>query len=672
MRKIQLLATIVVSGAVILGGMVYLTQKQSKGQEPVVTHSKATEEADLEKTQRLLSKGKVEEALQIIQEYEDQISVRTEMGQKWLSLLIESGMKSANFGQLILLYEAYPRAFEGNEKAALMLADGYILGKRPQEYQKIRDEWRDKATEQETWIILDTDAMLLQGKRSDALRLLKSTQFEGKKDVDRLVRLALLYVVEDPKTAWDYLAEAYDLDPQNPDIITYRAKLLESLGKGSLALYEYLGAIQAAPNNLFLRDQLAEFYMRRNQVALALSVWLETLSTPSLDLIWVKALFWSKVITPVNFDWSKASPPTGSDKRFIDYLAGLPKGTFWDEEAFEKLPNAKKFLSSQQVTFWLRLLEALKQGDEKEAANLLQFNYFSQSILNPQLERALRQVISYRATGSFNYGAQALTNKAKELPEPIEKAAAKGDETFFAQLNQLADDEAINSPHEVPESIQDLLMSEDVFSAIFLVSGWLEAALQLHKMDVLPDDFPEWVAYGLTQAMRTNRSPAEAISFAIKQKKTAPLSILIGELYIADQKPEEALAVLKPFLTDTSDMGYRASWLTSVVYADKHEYDKAKEVIEAQPKLANDPLGKEALARIALLQGNADLADKLYMQLRDQSPEAMSYLARKAFAEKDWKRAQELTEQLLMMFPDSPILRDNLNKIMEEQEVPAP
>lgn len=669
MRKIGILTIIVLCGAMIVGGVIYFTHAR-KDQKSVVVKDKLKEQADLERTGRLLSQGKVEDALTIIHNYEDEIGTKTDNGRKWLDYLISASMKSANFGQLIILYEAYPRAFENNELASLMVGDAYILAKRPQDYGLIRAEWTDKSTLKDMWIVLDADQLLLEGKKEDALHLLKTNKFEGKKDIDRLVRLALLYVVESPKVSWDYLSEAYNIDPQNADILTYRAKLLESLGKDSLALYEYLAAIQVAPDNLFLRDQLAEFYMRRNQTALALSIWLETLSKPSLDLIWIKALFWSKVATPVTFDWAKATAPTGGDKPFIEYLLALPTGTYWDEDAFNKIPNGKKFLSNLQVTYWFRLLEALKNGNENEAQHLLQFNNFSKNLLNPQLNKALKQIVSYRKKGTLNFEINLLEKGGKkELDHKTEPVVNKENQTFFEVLDsQAAQELDTGSTDKLPPELHDLLTSNEAFAAAFLAAGWTEAALQLHKMPVLPNSFPDWVAFGLAQAYRSNRNAAEALDFALKQKKSPSLSLLIGELYIADNKPDEALKILTPYLNDKTDLGYRASWLASVIYADKQEYDMAKKIIMAQPKLADDAIGKEALARIALLQGNEELADQLYSQLQDSSPEAMSYLARKAFADKNWNKAQELTEKLLLMFPDSPILRDNLNKIVEEQK----
>jgi hypothetical protein len=95
----------------------------------------------------------------------------------------------------------------------------------------------------------------------------------------------------------------------------------------------------------------------------------------------------------------------------------------------------------------------------------------------------------------------------------------------------------------------------------------------------------------------------------------------------------------------------RAAWLISLIHIDRGQYTEAKAIIEGQPKLADNVTGKETLARIALLEGNNELANKLYLAIEKVSPEAKSYLARKAFIEKDWKTARELTEDLLRQYP---------------------
>jgi hypothetical protein len=382
-------------------------------------------------------------------------------------------------------------------------------------------------------------------------------------------------------------------------------------------------------------------------------------------------------MTPIDVDWKKAPPPNGQDKEFIDYLVSLPSGTFWNEGSYEKLDNRGKYLRSLQVTFWLRLLEAFKSSNEKLAADMLKFNSFTSDSLNPDLEKGLKQMMDYRQTGSLS-GDTSLSVQSKEKEEK-KKSLEQSLKTnisgpfFFQQLNTLAE----SRPDEhgkvaLPKDVEALLKSKEAFAAAFLAAGWLEAALQLHQLEVFPDAFPEWVAYGMTQALRINRSPAEALRFAVKQKNTPPLSVLMGEIYLADKKFDEGLAVLTPYLNDQTDLGYRAAWIASLIYVEKKDYTKAKETIDAQPKLAQDPLGVEGLARIALLQGNEKQAARLYESIAEQSPEALSFLARKAYAEKNLPLAEELTQRLVIMLPDNVVIRQNLEQIKEEARKLAP
>ena len=125
---------------------------------------------------------------------------------------------------------------------------------------------------------------------------------------------------------------------------------------------------------------------------------------------------------------------------------------------------------------------------------------------------------------------------------------------------------------------------------------------------------------------------------------------------MANSNPDAALDHLSKLAKEDNDVGMRAAWLISLILIDKGQFAEAKAIIESQPRLAENVLGKETLARIALLEGNNDLANKLYQSLEKVSAEAKSYLARKAFMDKDWKKAHELTEDLLREYPTVPPL----------------
>lgn len=652
MDKLKVLVGVVIAGCVLAAGVIFWP----KIQERFVGSSidKELLAKNLQKAEEHLQQGHPEQALLFLNPA--QINFHTDLGRKELELLIQANTELHNIPSLLLLYERYPQAFEKDEKAALLVEDGYISSNKPKDYQILRDKWSGKETNSAAWFVLDADKLLIEGKQNEARTMLKSKEFTGKDDVNRLVRLALINVVDNPKLAWEYLTEAYKKDPTNPEIHTYRAKLLEAVGKKSLALSEFISAVQTDPENPFLRDQLAEFYLRNNQHHEALLVWFDSLKPPSLDFLWVKAFFWNRVITPVKFDWSSIPIPEGKMKPFIEYLIHLPQGVFWNEKAFDKLDDAQTFVKNLQSVYWLRILSFLEDKADEKAWDLLQYDPFNGISWSPEIEQALKRVLIYRKSGAFSIN---------KYPPPLETfEGKKAENPFFEQLEQLAKN---SSAQEIPQDVKDLLLSEEAFAAVFLAGGWYEAALELHKMSVVPSGFPDWVAYNLTKAIRNNRGDLQALQFANRQKQTPALSLLISEMYLSTGSPDAALEKLNQLVNEPGDIGFNASRLISIIYLEKKDYQAAQKSVESQPKLAESTVGKEILARVALKEGNVELANNIYTSIEKESAEAKSYLARVAFNQKEYARARQLTEQLIRDYPDNLMLRENLKKIISEE-----
>ncbi|MCB1119392.1 MAG: hypothetical protein KDK65_05475, partial [Chlamydiia bacterium] len=103
------------------------------------------------------------------------------------------------------------------------------------------------------------------------------------------------------------------------------------------------------------------------------------------------------------------------------------------------------------------------------------------------------------------------------------------------------------------------------------------------------------------------------------------------------------------------------------ILIDRGAIAEAKNAILVNPKLASDVRGQELFARIAMIEGNHELADRLYANIEEESTEAKSYLARRAFAQKNWTKARQLTEELLQQYPSNVTLRENLEKIAQEK-----
>lgn len=659
MRQLTLIFGIAIAVIAIIIGIRMIPESEQSTQTPQISAEQQMK--DFQTAEELLAKGEPEDALEIIYTYKPEMEALTPQGLKWMELFINGSVDTWDAKQLVVLYEFFPEIFKDHENASLLVADSYITTNNLKGYEKVRSLWTDRETKVAAWFVLDVDQLLLQGRRQEAIEKLKSRSFNNKADVGRLVRLALLYGNEDPKRAWTYLAEAYGKDPQNPDVRSYRARLLESVGKNTLAHQEYQAATRINPSNLFLKDQLVDFYLRHRQYPMALDLMQTNLTPPSLGNIWVKSLFWNKVTTPIQFDWASTPIPDGQLNSLIRYLIDLGPGVFWNAQSFGHIAHAKYFLKTRQETFWLRLLQEFKDKNEAEADKLLRYNPFATTSWYPQMEVALKRVMNYRKNKTLKIDASQMA--PEELLATLPETA---DPKFFEELEKLAE-----SGEEVPEPLHNLLMGKEAFTAVFLAAGWSEAGLQLHVLPIIPDDYPDWVAFAITQALFHNRSNLEAMEFAALQKKTPQLELLMAEMKIAGGDSEAALKDLLPLARNDDEIGYRAAWLASLLYIERQDYSSARTIINSQPRLVQDVLGQETLARIAHLEGNNQLADRLYRSIEAKSPEARSYLARKAYQEQDWNRARELTEQLIIDYPENPTLRDNLNRIIEQQEKSA-
>lgn len=620
----------------------------------------ASEDQAMNHAQQLLNEGKSSDALASLQRYDYEMARDTPKAARWRKLYLQAAVQSKDARRALAVYEHQSRDFDDDEEASLLVADLLIKANRPADYEQLRDRWKGRETKMDIWFVLDADRLLIEGKRSDALQFLQTHTFEGTNDTGRLIRLALLNVKDNARQAWEYLAQAYAKDPTNPEIRSYRARLLEAVDKPALALTEYIGAAQADAKNLYYQDQLAEFYRRHNRYDLALAVWKANLTAPDSDFIWLKAWFWSHTVVSIGINWNEIKPPEGRLKPFLEYLIALKPGTFWDAAKFRDLPNAHNYLQTLQATFWLRLLNACQNSNENEAWELLQFNPFSIQSWDRDLEILLRKVLTYRKIGTFSIdepAAQAVATDKDVKNKPVHP--------YYTEIDKLSAKGA--EPSKMSSSLEKLIQSKLAIPSCFLASGWLEAALALNTPSIIPADFPDWVAFGYTQAIRQSRGVQAALEFATKQTPTPPLQLLIGELLIASGSPDAGVEQLKNLASQDTDVGFRAAWLLGLLYIEQKQYDLAKQIIASQPRLAKDTSGKEMLARVAILEGKNDLADKLYGELEDKSLEAKSYLARKAFLEKNWKRARDLTEALLREYPTNTLLRENLQHISEEE-----
>lgn len=451
------------------------------------------------------------------------------------------------------------------------------------------------------------------------------------------------------QSSWESLKEAQEKDRLSSQILLQKAKTLESINQFPKAHKEYLAAYKLAPENTALIEELGEFYRRHDQISTALQAWQWGLHLPNSENLWIKVLFWSKVALPQKNLTMPVVEAKGPYKPFIQYLLALKQDEFWNATVFDNLPNKAEILNTFQETFWLRVLDALKNDRDEDVALYIDNNPFRSVNWAPQLSNTLSQIINYQQTGNWQTLAVPLVkNDQFEVPPFIDEI------------------EAINAQGgDVPDRLRPLLKSQEAYSALFLSQGWLEAGLKLNKLDVIPVNFPDWISYSLAQAIQHVEGNEKAIEYATKQKETPALLLLLAELEMAQGNIPVGVKYLIKLASDDSEYGFRAAWLLSVLQIEQEQYEDAKQTIAAQPRLANSTPGKEALAKIALKTGDVIQAESIYEDIQDDSDEAKFYMERKAVSDQNWEKAEKLVEELLQEYPDHPKLKEDWEAVKE-------
>jgi len=603
------------------------------------------EQRAFDKARELLKSGEPLQALVL-----QQTQARPGSNLDWPTIQLQSLIGLRDLGRLTQIFEREPARIVADEEASLLVAHGYLHGRRPADLEKVRKTWRGRETRHASWLVLDSDALVIAGKGLEAEKWLRAHPLPGTNDAVRLTRLAILVAKKNLTEAWQLLAQAAELTPRDADLRLFRGQIMEGLGRMEAARFEYASAVLCRTNDAFVRDELAEFYRRQGKYPLAIQTWTEAMPNQAPDYFWLKAGFWSRVVSPTPLDATTVS--TGDLKPLAQWVVGLPSGRFFDTNSFALLADRQRYIANRQEVHWLELLDLLQRGDEKGAMELLGFSKFRANSWEPDLETAVLRILQYRQKRTLQVSTAGLN--------PV---GGTNQHQFLIDLNRAAVAEAAGTKGAINPELDAVLRGPDAFAAAFLAVGWREAALQLHRPGHPATAHPMWLAYGFAESLRSNRDAAAALEFLAQQAPSPELELLKGELLIQLQKSDEGLARLRPLASAPSPVGQRASYILALADLDRLQFDTARRWVTNQPLLVKNPMGQELLARAALGQGKAAEADTIYGGIAGTSIEAKAHLARSAFARKDWIVARRWTRELLALMPDSVELRSNLAEI---------
>ena len=569
----------------------------------------------------------------------------------WRALDFKIAGALRDLPRLVALAESDPSLLTLDETSALWLYRTYDAAGMAAPAEALRAAWKGQEISAVLWLCADADRLIATNHIEDARKLLKSRSFTGVEDVGRLLRLAMVSA-DRPAELAGYLAQAYSLDPKNPDLRSMRGQLLERAGQPEYARIEYIAALAADPKNPLQRDQLGKFYLRQRDLSQAAQVFSEKLGDEAPDFVWERAAFLARLLGRPGPAVSALSATRRSS--YAAWLASLPSDQLWDGAGYAALHLSPDHELNRPSAFWLGLVEHLRNGDEAWARQHLEQTGRAVIAEAPALHASLRLALAVR-------GGATVAKAGIRFPAPFENEHQFAQETRAVLAGQ--------AKTEAGAELTRVLRSKNGLSACFLAEGWLAPAIALADWDAATTA-PEWLQFGLVQALREVRGLEAALAFARRLPAQPATDLARAELLLVHPHEAEGLALLEKLSRGRGDPAYRAGWLRATRLVELKRYEDALATIEGCVELrATVPAG-ELRARIALLRGDRAGAEKQYRALREQSLEAGAFMARQAFAAHDWREARRLTTLWLDKFPDNLQLRRNLTAIGEQEKQP--
>ncbi len=416
------------------------------------------------------------EAVALVRSVKEQADDKTYLSMSRLEAAALETVRDA--GELAALYDEVEEVFSDLETASLLAGRAQVEADRIDAFEPLRASWRGRESNAAEWTVLEAEALARQDKTPGALVLLEENSFEGVSEALRLAELAWLNPADDGAQA--LLERARKRAPRHPQVLRCQALWEESRGHRDLAHTAWKEAVQAAPSDVFIRDGLAEFYRRQGRYEGALKLWRGALEPPTLDIIWTKYLFWSRVACPFTADLSALSLPPGELQPLIAFMRSLPGACFWEPIRFETVAHAHVALYDRQEVFWLRLLHALHTKHEAEALALVNLSGFGTRSWHPLLEQGLARILAYRRAGYMAPNAA------------VDVACVSAVPAFFEMLEQVAG----LAEGEPPAWFMELLDGPKVFAAVCAAAGWKEAARRLAFPGAWPSDTPDAIQSG--------------------------------------------------------------------------------------------------------------------------------------------------------------------------------
>jgi hypothetical protein len=291
-----------------------------------------------------------------------------------------------------------------------------------------------------------------------------------------------LLVREDPSRAQSLFRKAHRISPDDPEVWRLHGEACDRTGGLDEALNAYQHALAMVPGDPVTRDLFANAYRKAGQPEKAMSVWAAGLKPPSTPIMWLRFLFWQRVLQPHAEDLSKYPEPEGALMPLVSYLRTLPDGAFWDQAAFEPIERKQPGIAGRQEVFWLRLCHELRKQREDAAFSLLNLGSHGEASWALDLEVALLRILTWRRTGFIPSDGVPPRRRAHHFFKDLHARATGAGESGMSGLDAV-------------------LQSPNAFAAAFLAADWRVAGIWVRANSKV-DGMPPWYTQRVLEAAK--------------------------------------------------------------------------------------------------------------------------------------------------------------------------
>ncbi len=548
-----------------------------------------------------------------------------------------SGVASADFSQELL------------EQADLVLAREALWNRDFETCAPLIERWKDKSSLAAKWKLLTADLLLARGEKEQARDMLKTVELVGEESALRYARLALIDFQE-PWKAMESIDTGLRLAPRSAELLSFRAQIQEAAGRVADARLDYVAAVLSEPTNPLYRDVLANFQLRTGEPSNAADTWRDGAEATGLGIYAFKAWFWSKVC---GVPLSRPLPEIHQAgwKEVMEEVRNLSDGAFTTPKLDYAMSSIHGLTKRPEVV-WMCVLEAIRKSDWKTATERLDSG-FPRAAETMAPGMATRLLVNLAAVSGDSPRVALAGRDLPGLPTDAHP--------FLREFDQW---KRSTSPQD--DLFSKWLTNHASLAATLFAHGWHGAALDVAGgVNLAPVvDAPSWFDFGYARCLLVRDGPIAARHWleSLPVLSTAA-ELTYAEILLTGGEVELGMKKLAAVAATQSPHAGRAAWSLALAELDRGNIVEARHWVNGCPELLASVHGKEILARAALAEGGLAEALRIYQELGEESADAMIYLSKQAFAQKDWQQARKWTGKLARRFPAEPQFRKNLLSI---------